>query len=130
MSPTEKARKAVEDYVREYMPKDLLDLRRGASWSLSHGPFSVEEMEAEGIENWPGYFKACRKLEEWGSEWLHDFYWDADSETLMESAPEPWEDEETGEMIEPDLSCVWHLSRGDVYRMAFGALIGNGMEVR
>ena len=84
----------------EELGERFLDLVRGCNTDLYYnGPLTAEDAEAEGIENWPGFEKACDEIRSMLE--LGDIYIDVNCETWSDVEPE---DSEPGWVYRVDRS--------------------------
>lgn len=99
------------------LPEPILRLARLARFDVLFGPIS----EADDGEYWPGFESACDQIHEALSSIHVDDVW-SDGGYIVTSEPEPFEDEESGEMIEPYCGDITTFSRSDVRKQMFGEL--------
>jgi hypothetical protein len=114
--------KAIEAHVSP--PPEIEKLGRLASWDLLCGPLNFcEECGADRLSDctcsikYPGFEKACAQVAEWSSE-LSTLYYEIDSDFLSENEPEGFEDEESGDWVEPEP--YYTIDRKDIVRAVFG----------
>lgn len=75
--------------TRSNLEPKVLDLIRGANWDLYNGPLSVEDAEAQGIKDWPGFGKATEQIRE-ALDDVREMFVDTESETWSTSEPEDY----------------------------------------
>ena len=102
------------------MDPSVTDAITAARSDLWHGPFSADDREAMGLPREYHFEKAIEVISEWWSENASTVYYDRDVEDVLESEPEGYEDEETGEYVEPDLSNVVRYDGQDLRALLFG----------
>lgn len=76
----------------EELGERFLDLVRGCNTDLYSGPLTAEDAEAKGIDNWPGFGKACAEIRGMLDAMRSDLFLDLDAEL--------WSD------VEPDDECA------------------------
>ena len=101
--------------VRKEMPERVRTLMRLASFDLYFGPFS-EEIEGEP---YPGFTSALEEIEAALPE-VSEMWADEDCGYVIDSEPEAWLDEETGEWIEPYWESIRKYSRREVLTAIVG----------
>lgn len=123
-----KTEKAIRDAVNAYWEPKLGDRgNRLINWlnaDLYHGPYAAGTTDEEDNPNatYPGFTAAIDELREIidNAGGFQDMYYDNDTGELTDKEPEAFEDEETGEMIEPYLEETYHLEGRDVARDVLG----------
>jgi hypothetical protein len=117
---TSSADKAVAKYVNSLMPENVKRAKAAAMHSLYYGP-GGDDPDA------PGYVTAIDTLRDWiDSDMPRTLWYDVQSGYVEESEPEGFEDEETGEWIEPEWSDYYKYESHDIKRIVFGALVSDG----
>ena len=99
------------------MPEDVNFYANAANFDLYYGP--RESFEDDPVP-WQGFQHATKIVRDWVENNVHDVYVDTDSDEVSDREPEPWQDEETGDTFEPDLSTWRHYDERAVKRMLFG----------
>ncbi len=120
--------KAINKAVNEYWEPKLGERgKRLINWlnaDLYHGPYAAGTTDEEDNPDatYPGFTAAIDEVREIidNAGGFQDMYYDNDSGALMEDEPGAFEDEETGEMIEPYLEETYHLESSDVARYVLG----------
>lgn len=125
-----------DDIVRQHC-LGLLDnrVRRLVSMALSDlyfGPFVAEDFEADDPDEtirWPGYVPAIEEIRKAADKLPRVLWIDTEFGEVLESEPEGWDDEDTGEWVDPiwerEIYCEFNTR--DIMRATFGALITNGL---
>lgn len=83
--------KWVTEKSEELGPR-FLDLVRGCNMDLYSGPLSSEDAEAQGIENWPGFGKACDEIRAILDAVRGDLFLDLNCESWSDVEPESEDD--------------------------------------
>lgn len=120
--------KAINKAVNEYWEPKLGERgKRLVNWlnsDLYHGPYPAGTTDEEDNPDatYPGFTAAIDELREIidNAGGFQDMYYDNEFGSLMENEPEAYEDEETGEMVEPYLEETYHLESRDVARYVLG----------
>lgn len=120
--------KAINKAVNEYWEPKLGERgNRLINWlnaDLYHGPYAAGTTDEEDNPNatYPGFTSAIDELREIidNAGGFQDMYYDNDTGGLSDKEPEAFEDEETGEMIEPYIEETYHLEGRDVARYVLG----------
>lgn len=95
-------------YAKEELPFEVPDaidrLIRLCVWDLWHGPIARSgDFGPDDGRPWPGFSDAVDALHTWGDK--HDigavYYREEDCDWWTDTEPEAWQDDETGEWIEP-----------------------------
>lgn len=108
-----KGEKEIRQYFEEKMPKRVKKARGAALSDLYEGPGGGGGMS---------FTKAVGILRDWWSEHGSDIYYDNDiGQVLGDREPSAYEDEDTGEIFEPDWSEIYQYSQRDVARIVFGS---------
>jgi hypothetical protein len=114
----------VREFFLPLMPKDLSTWKNQAYWDLVNGPLMECETCGEVCtceSPYPGFEKATQALSSWADEYVTgDFYYDTQSGELLDSEPKGFEDEGTGEFVEPMWEDYIKVSRGEVLAVIFG----------
>lgn len=75
----------------------------------------------------PGYTTAIDTIRDWiDSEMPRTLYYEDWSGFVSENEPEGFEDEETGEWVEPEWSDYRQYDTREIKRIVFGALVTDG----
>lgn len=120
--------KAINKAVNEYWEPKLGERgKRLINWlnsDLYHGPYAAGTTDEEGNPDatYPGFTSGIDEIRDIidNAGGFQDMWYDNDSGELMEKEPEAYEDEETGEMIEPFLEETYLLEGRDVARYVLG----------
>ena len=107
-------REAVEE--KYPLPEEIQMLITQATYDLYYGPWGVEEIDGY---IYPGFASACDQISDAVDE-VSDLYIDIQSGEAFEHEPEPWTDEETGEVVEPYYEDWYHLDRKEVLKYLVG----------
>lgn len=113
--------KKLNQIVRDFYPvsEDLQRLINSANYDLYFGPYQVgEDLDGDGVL-YPGFDSALDKICDELSE-VGDLFIDISCEYTTEEEPEPYEDTETGEIIEPFWEDWMKLDRKDVLCILLG----------
>lgn len=111
------AKVAVTKYFTDKMPKPLRKLMAAALDDLYQGP---------NVGTGFSYTKAIKELSSWWGDEGSEVWYDGESGEVLDSEPQGYEDEETGEYVEPEMSDYTHFSRRDAAQAVFGALVTDG----
>lgn len=121
-----KLRAIVQEHFDALMPKKLQDLARIATADLYGGPFSSTDVREQlGVSGY-SYQKALKLLNDWWNENGGQVYVDLQSEEVLTSEPEGFEDPETGEIGEPFWDNYSTVSEREAKQIVFGALVTDG----
>jgi hypothetical protein len=118
--------KRIKEHFFEKMGVDLTLIRNGALDYLWHGPFSVSEMKENGVDNWPGYEKACEMLSSWADENIHDVWYNHMMDEILDNEPSEEKNDE-GEVIPVLWDDYIKFDVRYIKRLVFRELINNGM---
>lgn len=118
--------KLVKEHVTSKMPARIKKLVSGARTDLYGGPYSKTDMRAFGVSRWPGYSKAIDEISDWASDHVSELWVDTGAGFVMDSEPEGFTDEDTGEYVEPFWEEIAHFDRRDVMRAVFDVLVTDG----
>ncbi len=117
------AERLVRDYVNSQLDLETQRLARLLWWDLVYGP--IGEYNGAGVrvandgEPWIGFVEASRIVADAVRD-VGDLWVDVDWDCVMTREPEGFNDEETGEYVEPFWESIYQYSRKDVLRAAFG----------
>ena len=106
--------KIVEEWAREQLDRDTLKLITQATYDLYSGPHSER--------GYPGFKKAVRLIADDLRALASRVWVDTPAGFVQETEPEGWEDEETGEWIEPYWEDYVEYDRSDIERVVLGEL--------
>ena len=111
-------REVTAKLVRERFPIDpkVQGLINLAAWDLWNGPISGDDEDAE---DYPGFSSACDAIRE-ALEDVQTVYVDMQFESLSDALDEGYEDDETGEWIEPYLEDTYEVDRDAVLSILVG----------
>lgn len=110
------ARRAVQAHFVAKMGKEVSDALAAAMWDLHHGPSGGSDMS---------YAECLRVLRAWADDELADVYYDVQCGVVLDSEPQPWEDED-GVAIEPDMADFMMFDTSECRRLLFSTLISDG----
>lgn len=124
-SNTEKAiNKAVNEYWKPKLGERGKRLINWLNSDLYYGPYAAGTTDEEDNPDatYPGFTSAIDELRDIidAAGGFQDMWYDNDSGQLMESEPEGYTDEETGEFIEPFLEETYLLEGRDVAKYVLG----------
>lgn len=102
----------IQEYGREYLKAQKAGI--GASWNIYTGPGYHRLSEKQ-------YFAQLNRVREFRDSRIPSvLYVDLDCDYVSSSAPEGYEDEETGEYIEPYVENTYQLTKRDITKCLFG----------
>ena len=104
-------------------PAEINRLVNMARYDLYYGPMQEGE-DVDGY-TYPGFSKAIDQINTWLSKVMEDVWYDRQSGEVLTKKPEGYEDEETGEYVEPMWEDYYHLKARDVVRTMFGRELGS-----
>ena len=104
-----------EQLIREYykMPADIQDLTQRANYDLYAGPVCDDP-------EYPGFCAATDEMAKWFAQQPQQVWVDTDCGEVLDREPEGYEDEETGEWVDPDWEFFTYFDVKDVKRVLFG----------
>ena len=113
------AQLAVDKHVRSLLTPEIERLSRLAYWDLWHGPIANDgEQGPDDGHPWPGFSEACKQVSA-ALDTLGDLWVDTDSDSISDSEPEGYTDDDTGEFVEPYLDSTYHFTRKEALHATF-----------
>lgn len=113
------AQKILAKYLEDKLPERVRRLITCANFDLYFGPYGVYEPDNDGFV-YPGFVTASKEISEAISDLPSEVWVDVDCEQIYESEPQGYEDDETGEYIEPYLENTWYFNHGAIKRALLG----------
>jgi len=117
-----------EDYVAAHfakkMPKRVKLAAAYLEEDLYHGPmetYGPDHVKAKGYPSTWTFKKAAKIVSDWSDKNLNGpIYYDSQTGEVTEHEPEGFEDEETGDIIEPIWDDWFEFDRGALWKAVFG----------
>jgi len=113
----DEADKDIEAYFDKKVPPDIQRLINQATTDLYTGP--LEE------EDYPGFQTASAKIQEWVDNELSEVWYDTQSGYVSEEKPKGYEDEDSGEWVEPFWEDYYHYDKKHVVQLVLGNELAN-----
>ncbi len=114
--------KKLENILRAHyaIPEDMQRRANIATLDLHFGPYTADHLEPDEVALYPSFSDAIDTLKTWLDSAIDSELWiDLDCDYVGTSEPEGYQDEETGEYIEPYTENTWHLERRDILNALF-----------
>ena len=99
---------ACRDQYLKGAPERIKRFLRLAWWDLNYGPVTFcEDCGADRLSDctcenpYPGWETALDEIKAWSDDLPSEAFFDSQCGQIQDSEPEPWTDEETGEVVEP-----------------------------